>query len=361
VTPLQEKILRLIREQGPITLAHYMQMSLLDPEHGYYMKRDPLGRDFITAPEISQIFGELIGLFFAQAWEDRGRPGKFHLVELGPGRGTLMADLLRAAAKVRPDFVAAAHVVLVEASPVLRSIQAQMLGNRDVQWAGTFAEVPDDAPLFLVANEFFDALPAQQFVKTFDSRREVNWYERMVSAQGENLVFALAPEPVPSALSLNAMPAAQLGAIFEIQPAAQAIVSDIAHRVASRGGLGLIIDYGHVAGLGDTFQAIKAHAFVEPLEDPGEADLTVHVDFGALAGAAREEQAQVWGPITQAEFLEALGIRLRGERLKRAAPEKANEIDAAIDRLIGKEQMGTLFKVLALAAPNTPPLPGFPC
>jgi NADH dehydrogenase [ubiquinone] 1 alpha subcomplex assembly factor 7 len=362
VTALKAKILRLIREQGPISVADYMQMALLDPEHGYYIKRDPLGRDFITAPEISQIFGELIGLLVVQAWEDRGSPRRFHLVELGPGRGTLMADMLRAAAKVRPDFVAATGVVLVEASPVLRVIQAKTLEDRNVQWVGTFAEVPNDAPLFLVANEFFDALALRQFVKTFDSRRrEVNWHERMISAQGEKLAFALAPEPVPAALSLNAMPAAQRGAIFETQPAAQAIVSDIAHRIASKGGLGLIVDYGHVAGLGDTFQAIKAHAFADPLEEPGEADLTAHVDFGALADAAREEHAQVWGPVTQAEFLEALGIRLRGERLKRAAPETANEIDAAIDRLTGKEQMGTLFKVLALAAPNTSPVPGFSC
>ena len=361
MTALKDTILRMIREQGPITLAHYMQMALLDPEHGYYVKRDPVGRDFITAPEVSQMFGELIGLFFAQAWEDRGRPRKFHLAELGPGRGTLMADMLRAAGKVRPDFVAAAHIVLVEASPALRRAQAQTLQDRTVQWAATFAEVPDDAPLFLVANEFFDALPVRQFAKTFDKSRAVNWHERMISAQGDNLVFALAPDPVPTALSLDTMPAAQLGAIFEIQPAARAILSEIAHRVASRGGVALIIDYGHIGGLGDTFQAMRAHTFVDPLEHPGEADLTVHVDFGALAQAATQEKAQVWGPVTQTEFLEALGISLRGERLKRAAPEKSAEIDQAIDRLIGKEQMGTLFKALALAAPNAPPPPGFPC
>jgi NADH dehydrogenase [ubiquinone] 1 alpha subcomplex assembly factor 7 len=361
VTPLKEKILRFIREQGPITLAHYMQMALLDRDHGYYVKRDPLGRDFITAPEISQMFGELIGLLFAQAWEDRGRPQHFHLVELGPGRGTLMADMLRAAAKVRPDFVSAARVVLIEASPVLRGVQATALAKWDVRWTGTLAEVPSDAALFLVANEFFDALPVRQFVKTFDDRREVGWHERMVSAQDDKLVFVLAPEPVPPALSLKAMPAAQLGAVFEIQPAAEAIVSDIAQRIAARGGLGLIIDYGHVAGLGDTFQAIKSHEFADPLAEPGEADLTAHVDFGALADAARQERAQVWGPVTQGDMLETLGIRLRGERLKRAAPENSAEIDAAIDRLTGKEQMGTLFKALALAAPNTPPPPGFSC
>jgi SAM-dependent MidA family methyltransferase len=221
--------------------------------------------------------------------------------------------------------------------------------------------VPNDAPLFLIANEFFDALPVRQFIKTFDNRRELGWHERMVAAEGENLVFALTPGAVPPTFSLNAMSTAQPGAVFEIQPAAQAIVSDIAQRIASRGGLGLIVDYGHVAGLGDTFQAIKAREFADPLAEPGEADLTAHVDFGALADAARQEQAQVWGPVTQADLLEALGIHVRGERLRRAAPEKSAEIDAAIDRLTGKEQMGTLFKVLALAAPNTPPVPGFSC
>jgi NADH dehydrogenase [ubiquinone] 1 alpha subcomplex assembly factor 7 len=361
VTALKETILKLIRDQGPITLAHYMQMALLDPEHGYYVKRDPLGRDFITSPEISQIFGELIGLFFAQAWEDRGRPRSFHLVELGPGRGTLMADMLRVAAKVRPEFVAAAHIVLVEASPALRSIQAQTLQASAVEWARTFAEVPDDAPLFLVANEFFDALPVRQFEKAFDRNRLANWHERMISAQDDALAFALAPEPVPDSLSLNAMPAAPLGAIFEIQPAAEAIIADIAYRLTARGGLALIIDYGHVDGLGDTFQAMKAHRFVDPFAQPGDADLTVHVDFGALVRAAVQEGAQIWGPITQGEFLDSLGIRLRGERLKRAAPENAEAIDQAIDRLIGKEHMGTLFKALALAAPGSPLLPGFPC
>ena len=361
MTPLKERILRLIRQQGPITLAQYMQTALLDPDHGYYMKRDPLGADFITAPEISQMFGELIGLLFAQAWEDRGRPERFYLVELGPGRGTLMADMLRAIAKVRPNFVEAADIVLVDASPVLRGLQAKTLLDRKVRWTGSLGDVRDDAALFLVANEFFDALPLRQFMKTFDARREVNWHERMVSADGENLMFTLAPEPVPPALSLNAMPATQLGAIFEIQPAARTIVSDIANRIVSRGGLGLIVDYGHVAGLGDSLQAVKAHEFTDPLAEPGETDLTVHVDFGALADAARQEQAQVWGPVTQGELLEALGIRLRGERLKRAAPEKSTEIDAAIDRLTGKDQMGTLFKALALTAPGTPPVPGFPC
>jgi len=361
VSGLKEKILRLIRAQGPLPLAQYMQMALLDPEHGYYMKRDPLGRDFVTAPEVSQMFGELIGLFFAQAWEDRGRPQRFHFVELGPGRGTLMADMLRAGGKVRPDFARAADVTLIEASPALRDVQARALAGRRVAWAAALGELAEDAPLFLVANEFFDALPVRQFVTTAGKGHEINWHERMVAERDGALVFALAPDPVPKALALQAMPAAPLGAVFEIQQSGPAIVSDIAVRIVSRGGAALVIDYGHAAGFGDTFQAVKAHAFADPLENPGEADLTVHVDFAALAEAAREEGAQVWGPAAQGEFLDVLGIRLRAERLKRAQPEQAVQIDADIDRLTNPAHMGTLFKVLAFAAPHTPPLPGFVC
>ena len=352
MTLLKEKILRLIREQGPITLAHYMQMALLDPDHGYYMKRDPLGRDFITAPEVSQIFGELIALFFIQAWEDRGRPRRFHWVELGPGRGTLIADMLRTA-KIRPAFGDAGYVTLIETSPALRAIQMQNLGDR-VTWAQSLDEIPGDAPLFAVGNEFLDALPIRQFVMA-----RGGWHEKMVMACGGALQFALAP----TASHMDFLPkAAQANAVFEISPAARSIVAELANRIAKRDGVALIIDYGHAkAGFGDTFQAVKAHGYADPLVEPGESDLTAHVDFSALADAARQEHAQVLGPATQADFLEALGIRLRAERLTRAGPQTANEIEAAIDRLTGKDQMGTLFKVLALAAPNTPRLPGFSC
>jgi NADH dehydrogenase [ubiquinone] 1 alpha subcomplex assembly factor 7 len=357
VNPLKEKILRLVRQTGPITLAQYMQMALLDPEHGYYVKRDPLGRDFITAPEISQIFGELIGLFFVQAWEDRGRPGRFRLVELGPGRGTLMADALRAAGKVRPDFVAAAQIVLVEMSPSLRAIQARTLENHEVQWAATLGEVPNDAPLFLVANEFFDALPARQFIRSTQG-----WHERLVSADGEALVFAATPDTVPQAFISAPLRDASVGAVFETSPASQSLAQEIGQRIARQDGLALIIDYGHaMSALGDTFQAVKAHAYADPLAEPGDADLTFHVDFAALSQAARSEKAYVFGPIGQGEFLDALGIRLRAERLKRAAPERSAEVDAAIDRLTNPAQMGTLFKAMAICEAPSPGVPGFPC
>jgi NADH dehydrogenase [ubiquinone] 1 alpha subcomplex assembly factor 7 len=357
VNALKEKLLRLIRAQGPISIAQYMSIALTDPEAGYYMGRDPLGRDFITAPEVSQMFGELIGLFFVQAWEDRGRPDKFHLVELGPGRGTLMADFLRAA-RIRPGFVEAAEIALVEASPALRAVQARTLGDAPVTWRQDLREIPDDAPLFLIANEFFDALPAHQFM-----RSERGWHERMVAAKGDALSFALAPDPVPAAFAPAHLRDAPVGAIFEMSPASRAIAQEIGRRLAEKsGGVALILDYGHAAsGLGDTFQAVKAQRYADPLAEPGEADLTFHVDFAVLAGAAKQEGARVFGPITQAAFLESLGIRARGQRLKAAAPGHASALESAIDRLTGAEQMGTLFKVLALAAPDTPPLPGFPC
>lgn len=356
MTALKAKILQLIRQTGPLSLAQYMQMALLDSREGYYITRDPLGRDFVTAPEVSQIFGELIGLFFVQVWEDRGCPERFHLVELGPGRGTLMADMLRAS-RVRSGFVAAAGISLVEASPALRDVQAATLGDVRVTWRDDFDDVPDDAPLFLIANEFFDALPVRQFI-----RSTRGWHERMVGAEDETLVFAATPDPVPSEFIPAALRDAPVGAMFETSLPAQGVVRRIARRIAERDGVALIIDYGHAqSALGDTFQAVKSHRYANPLAEPGEADLTVHVDFGALAEAARGEGARIYGPVTQAEFLVALGIRARGTRLKNERPEHAGDIDAAIDRLTKPVQMGTMFKVLALSAPDTPTLPGFPC
>jgi NADH dehydrogenase [ubiquinone] 1 alpha subcomplex assembly factor 7 len=356
VNGLKERLLRLIRAQGPLTIAQFMQIALGDPTSGYYMRRDPIGRDFITAPEISQMFGELIGLFFVQAWEERGRPGKFHLVELGPGRGTLMADLLRAS-QIRPGFAQSAEISLVEMSRALRTLQADRLGDHRIAWRREFVDVPDDAPLFLIANEFFDALPARQFI-----RSARGWHERMVSAEGETLVFAATPDCVPAAFIPPPLRDAPVGAIFETSPASQARAQEIARRIARNGGAALIVDYGHAEpGLGDTFQAVKAHCYADPLAEPGEADLTFHVDFAALAAAGREAGAAVYGPVAQGVFLDALGISARAERLKTTAPESADEIDAAIDRLTGAKQMGTLFKALAFAAPDTARLAGFSC
>ncbi|HYM19133.1 MAG TPA: SAM-dependent methyltransferase [Micropepsaceae bacterium] len=345
---LKEKILRLIAQTGPISVAQYMQIALSDPEHGYYMRGDPLGKDFITAPEVSQIFGELLGLFFVQAWEDRGRPARFHFVELGPGRGTLMADMLRAAEKVRPNFVETARIILVETSPSLKRIQEETLALRRVTWLTRFEEVSGDVPLFLIANEFFDALPIRQFV-----RSERGWHERMIIAEGENLKFALAPDVVVPSHPLAAKPA-PLGSIVEINPAADALARQIGERFDEQDGVALIIDYGYAQpSFGDTLQAVKNNAFADPLTEPGEADLTAHVDFSALKRAGH-----ALGPITQRELLERLGIEARAERLKKENPGKATDIDAAVERLTAPKQMGTLFKALAIFEDRETP-PGF--
>jgi len=343
VNALKRKLIDRINAFGPISVAEYMNIALIDPEHGYYMTRDPLGRDFTTAPEVTQIFGELIGLFFVQAWEDRGEPESFHFVELGPGRGTLMADMLRAAGKVRPEFVAAARVTLVETSPVLRGVQAQALSSVGVRWVSQLQDVPADAPLFLIANEFFDALPIRQFVKS-----ERGWHERMVTSDGTNLKFAASPEVVqpPNAIATGDAPN---DSAIEINSSAGNIARELGRRVGELGGVALIIDYGYgTPAFGDTLQAVKANGYAHPLAEPGEADLTAHVDFSALGNAASDGGGYVLGPIPQAALLEELGIRVRAGLLKRRHPERAPEIEAAVERLMHLSQMGTLFKAMTI-------------
>ena len=348
---LKDKIVRLIRASGPISVAQYMHIALGDPNEGYYIARDPFGRDFITAPEISQIFGEMIGLFFVQAWEDRDRPA-FRFVELGPGRGTLMADILRAAGKVRPEFLAKAKVSFVETSPLLRNVQQRTLEAHKAEWFLRFEDVPDDAPLFLVANEFFDALPIRQFVKG-----KTGWHERTVTAADEDLRFALSPDAVPDLLIPETARTAKEGSLFETCPAATALMQEIAARIGEN-GVALLIDYGHAAsGLGDTLQAVKANAFADILDAPGDADITAHVDFGALAKVARENGHEVFGPRTQGAFLDGLGIGIRAAILKKKAPDHAVGIEAALERLTSPAQMGTLFKVLGVS--DGKGLPGF--
>ena len=341
---LKRKIIALIEAQDPLTVAQYMTIALGDPEHGYYMRRDPLGRDFTTSPEISQIFGELIGLFFVQAWEDRGRPARFKFVELGPGRGTLMADMVRAAGKLRPQFVEAARITLVETSPALRAAQAKALAPLAVDWVTRFDDVPADGSLFLVANEFFDALPIRQFVKG-----ERGWHERMVTSNGDTLRFVLTPDVVPLSVIPASVRDAPKGSVTEINPGATELVRRIAERIAESGGVALVIDYGHVTtAVGDTLQAMKNNAFTDPLAEPGDADITTHVDFQALASATGEGKGYARPIKVQGAFLEALGIHMRANRLKSDNPQRSSEIDAAVDRLIGPQQMGTLFKVLGI-------------
>jgi SAM-dependent MidA family methyltransferase len=324
-----------IAATGPITLADYMAECLLHPEFGYYTTRDPFGTagDFITAPEISQMFGELIGLSLAQTWLDQGAPPAFVLAELGPGRGTLMADLLRATRAV-PGFHAALRVVLVEASPLLRARQRQALGGYQVTWCGDVAQLPE-APLFMVANEFFDALPIRSF-----QRAGAGWRERMV---GPGLRPGLSPVAEVAALR-HRLDVAE-GQIVELCPQAPAIMAEIAGRIARHGGAAWIVDYGEWESLGDTFQALRANAFTDPFADPGQADLTAHVDFQALASGLSVNHAYK----TQGAFLTSLGIAARAARLATGLTGAALQSHlAATRRLIDDGEMGTLFKLLAL-------------
>ena len=344
----------LIREEGPLSLDRYMAAALLHPQWGYYTGRDPLGAagDFVTAPEISQMFGELIGLWLTDCWTARGAATSVQLAELGPGRGTLMADLLRAAGKAS-GFAAAASVHFIEASPALREKQAERVP--DAHWRDTLADVPD-GPLFLVANEFFDALPVRQFQRTADG-----WCERCIGLEGERLAFTTTPSGAPE------LPEARLakvpeGGIVEVSSAAKELARDIAARVIGEDGAALIVDYGDGKGeTGDTFQAVKDHEPADPLAAPGEADLTCHVDFAALKAAAAEAGAQVYGPVGQGRFLKALGIEARAMRLMSGAGLKASrDVSAALRRLTAPDAMGTLFKALAILPPGAPPPAGFP-
>ncbi len=418
MSALKAELIRLIRDEGPLPISRYMALCLGHPRHGYYMNRDPFGAagDFTTAPEISQMFGELIGLWAASVWQAMGAPQALRLVELGPGRGTLMADMLRAA-RVAPGFREALTVHLVETSPSLRAAQAKTLaGGREPVWHDTI-QAALDGPVILVANEFLDALPLDQFVMT-----EQGWRERLVGLdeKGE-LAFGpagqapLLPPPASAMSDVSDManvllkseafdfsgegrgggespgrrsgaavqvgPArppipnpsppqvggrgqvAPIGSVFEHPQAALDIVSTIAIHLARTGGAALFIDYGSIqSGFGDTLQAMRKHAFVDPLADPGEADLTVHVDFARMAQAGLDAGAACHGPVPQAAFLLALGLAERAQALgAKATPEQAAAIAAAAARLTEPTAtgMGQLFKVLALSHPGLPPLPGF--
>jgi SAM-dependent MidA family methyltransferase len=352
MTALADLLLRRIRLSGPLTIADYMADCLLHPDHGYYTTRPPFGAegDFITGPEISQMFGELLGLCLAQAWQDQGAPAAFALAELGPGRGTLMADVLRATRHV-PGFHAAARVVLIEASPALRARQQATLTPHPVQWADSIDALPG-APLFLLANEFFDALPIRQFQRHTDG-----WQERLVGERDGGLAFGLSCATRMAALE-HRLADTVPGDIVETCAPAQAIVADIAQRIDRFGGAALLIDYGDWHSRGDTLQALRRHAFADPLADPGEADLTAHVDFEALAQAAAPCTAT--GPVPQGVLLERLGITARAQALARRMTGAALTAHiGAHRRLTHPEEMGKLFKALALHPRRAPPPPGF--
>ena len=354
---LAGRIAELIAADGPLSVAQYMGLCLNDPQGGSYAVRETIARDFITSPEISQTFGELCGLWAVQVWYDQGKPERPRLVELGPGRGTLMADALRAIAAAAPEFLIAAEVVLVETSAKLREVQRDKLKDvvAEITWQERFDARLTDRPLLLLANEFFDCLPVRQYVKT-----ERGWCERMVVAKNGKLDFALAPAPVDPVFIPSDRHEAPEGGVYEIAPTALALAEEIAGIVQVRGGGALIIDYGYdAAGYGETLQAISDGHFAEVLEEPGESDLSAHVDFPALAKAARAGGAAVYGPVTQCNFLADLGIGPRAEKLMIANPVMAKDIATAVERLVNPEKMGALFKALAMTPKNTPRPPGF--
>tara|TARA_R110002126_G_scaffold4971_2_gene25954 strand:- start:2948 stop:4045 length:1098 start_codon:yes stop_codon:yes gene_type:complete len=357
MSPLEDIIRTRIAENGPITVAEFMETALGHPEHGYYMKDDPFGAtgDFITAPEISQVFGELIGLWSAVTWQQIGGPGKITLVECGPGRGTLMRDLLRAAQSV-PAFAATIEIHLVETSAAMRDRQRATLAGYAPHWHDTLDTVPP-GPTILIANEFLDALPVRQLVMTGRG-----WAERRVALDDGGLVFspgeiaADADRLVPAA-GKDAPP----GAIFETCPTAGKFADSLCRRFSSAPGAALLIDYGHAeSNLGDTLQAVRRHAYANVLSDPGESDITAHVDFDALARTLRAGGAQTMGPIAQAAFLNGLGIAERTDTLARAAaPEAAARLRSGTERLTAPGQMGDLFKVMVASHAESPKLAGF--
>jgi SAM-dependent MidA family methyltransferase len=348
VTVLGEALRARIAAEGPLRLDAYMAACAA----AYYGTADRFGAagDFVTAPEVSQMFGEFVGAWLGRVWLDQGAPGRVVLAELGPGRGTLMADAARAL-RAAPGLLEAAELWLVETSPVLRRSQAARLASLAPRWADRIEALPP-GPLLLVANEFFDALPVRQF-----RRADPAWQERVVRLDGDRLAFGFAPPAVDPALDAR-FPLLPDGVVVEIRPAGEAIARHIGARLAAAGGAALIVDYGAWDGTGDTLQAVRGHRPADPLEGPGEADLTAHVRFRDLAAAARP--ARAWGPAPQGAFLARLGIAARAERLARGrGPEDAARIAGGLRRLTDPAEMGTLFRALALTPPDATPPPGF--
>ena len=359
--PLETEIRRRIAAAGPMPVNEYMTLCLADAEHGYYTTRDPFGAggDFITAPEVSQMFGEMIGLWMAAVWKQMGSPENLRVVELGPGRGTMMMDALRAA-KVMPAFRDAVVIHLVEISPALVACQQRTLEplSMPIYWHPALADVPA-GPAIVLANEFFDALPINQAVKS-----ERGWHERLIEIDSAGyLAFTIAPDPIPQfdRLLPPAVRNAPDDSIFEWR--SDNVGFDLGTRLARDGGAALVIDYGHAqSAAGETLQAVGKHAYANPLSMPGGIDLTAHVDFQALGNAIEAMGTNGYGPITQSQFLRRLGIVARAASLKaNAADAVAVEIDAALKRLIseGEAGMGALFKAAAFAHPSLGVPPGF--
>lgn len=354
-TPLAQKIKAIIRQSGPISVTDYFALCLADPEYGYYKTREPFGveGDFITAPEVSQLFGEMIGIFLIHAWQCHGNPVPVRLCEIGPGRGTMMSDILRVIQKLAPEFYTALNIHLVETSERLQKAQSQSLVEHKfkIAWHHGFDEVPEGF-LFTVANELFDAIPIRQFVKVGPVFRE-----RLVALDAnDQLTFAAGPATLDPALLTFPVTNLADGTILETSPARAAVMEAICARMLATGGTLLAIDYGSIAsGFGDTLQAVKNHTYDPPLASPGEADLTSHVDFEALAGVAKRLGVQVNGMQHQGDFLLGLGLLQRAGALGQGRDALTQDaIRIAVQRLAGAGagNMGELFKVLAVSSPS---------
>jgi len=359
-TALVARLKDRIARHGPISVHDYMEACLADARAGYYVTRQPIGRegDFITAPEISQIFGELIGGWAAAVWQDMGAPAGAIIAELGPGRGTLMADALRVF-KTVPKLLGSATIALIETSPVLRKAQGETLRGAParLQWFERLQDAPL-GPLILIANEFIDALPIRQFV-----RAGATWRERAVCIGADDAFVFCAGESVGNDVLPRALREAEAdeGAIAEIRPAAVSLLDTLAKLAKDAPVAALVIDYGHAeSGFGDTLQAVRGHRFADPLARPGEADLTAHVDFAALRETAKAFGLAAYGPMPQGEFLLKLGLEARLERLCRdATKDQRDALVSGAARLADPRQMGVLFKVLALQSGGLAPPPPF--
>ncbi len=351
---LKARLLARIDREGPMNIAAYMSACLFDPTDGFYPTRDPLGSegDFITAPEISQMFGELVGIFALQSWIDMGRPETVQLVELGPGRGVMMSDMMRAA-HMDADFIKAINITMIEASPALEAVQAKNLAAcpAPVTWATSLNDV-EAGPSIIVGNEFLDCLPIRQFI-----RHDGAWHERMVMRDPDvedGLIYARSATP-EAGIDLLAFEGARDGDLAEYNPGLTQLCAQLHDRFAVHDGRALLIDYGPVSSeIGDTVQAISRHQKVDPLAEPGEADLTARVDFGALSRAAREQGLDHYGPVTQAAFLDALGIELRAAKLAQQSERHKPIIARQMHRLMDEHAMGSLFKVIALQSRGLP-------
>lgn len=347
---LEEFLVRHVAAHGPMDVGRFMQIALTHPQHGYYMARDPFGRggDFITAPEISQMFGEMMGVWIADIWSQMGAPAEFVLAECGPGRGTLMADILRATKNVS-GFHAAAKIHLIEVSPALKAVQKTVLGIYDVRWCDDVSALPSAAPIILIANEFLDALAFRQLQKSGGQ-----WFERVVNFDGQ-FGFALAPvapqilKKIPQRLLQE-----KDGAVYEFSPLRESFVAELSQKICVQNGAALLIDYGHIThSIGDTFQALKDNQYIDVFAAIGESDLTSHVDFEALGVVARQEGLHVHGPAQQGAFLQALGIEQRAEVLySKAASDQALGIKNSLHRLTCSSEMGSLFKVMCVSKYN---------